>query len=191
MSKQTDEYYLTKIAKGDTSAYRFLVDKYKDMVFHIALKIVDCRETAEEIAQDAFIKAFQALDTFKREAKFSTWIYRIVYNTAISQRRKNAVMTSEINEEIIINERFEETYNGLNALKEEQQREYIKKALTALTEEDNVIVSLFYLDDCSIDEIVEITGLSKSNVKIKLYRSRKKLYDELEKLLKHELHEIL
>jgi len=88
MAYKEDKFYIEKVLKGDTTAYADIVNKHKEMVFTIAVKILRNREDAEEIAQDAFVKAFQALPGFKGEARFSTWLYRIVYNAAISQSRK-------------------------------------------------------------------------------------------------------
>ena len=80
---QQDKIYINKVLEGDRNAFAYLVDKYKTMVYSLALRLVKDREEAEEISQDAFIKAYQSLASFKGKAKFSSWLYRIVYNTAI------------------------------------------------------------------------------------------------------------
>ena len=85
---QQDNIYITKVLEGDRNAFAYLVDKYKTMVYSLALRLVKDREEAEEISQDAFIKAYQSLASFKGKAKFSSWLYRIVYNTAISKLRQ-------------------------------------------------------------------------------------------------------
>ena len=77
MAKLTDENYIEKILHGDSNAFAFLIDKYKDMVFTLAIKMVKNREVAEEVAQDAFLKAYKYLPKFKGDAKFSTWLYKI------------------------------------------------------------------------------------------------------------------
>ena len=98
MSSTKDQFYIDKVLQGNTSSYNYLVNNYKDMVYTIAIKIVRNREDAEEVAQDSFIKAFQKLNSFKGESKFSTWLYTIVYRTAISKIRKNNIETTDIDE---------------------------------------------------------------------------------------------
>ena len=77
-----DEYYIDLIINGDTNAFEVLVDRYKDMVFTLTLRILKNREEAEEAAQDTFMKTYKSLSRFKGDSKFSTWIYKIAYNTS-------------------------------------------------------------------------------------------------------------
>jgi RNA polymerase sigma-70 factor (ECF subfamily) len=79
------------VLKGEQSAYTFLVEKHKNLVFSIVLKVLSSREDAEEVAQDVFLKAYQSLGSFEMKSKFSTWLYRIAYNAAISKTRKKKV----------------------------------------------------------------------------------------------------
>ena len=88
MKYQNDNYYIDRVLSGDVSAYALLVSKHKNLVFSIVLKILNNREDAEEIAQDVFLKAYQSLKKFEQKSKFSTWLYRIAYNSAISRTRK-------------------------------------------------------------------------------------------------------
>ncbi|HQQ03027.1 MAG TPA: sigma-70 family RNA polymerase sigma factor, partial [Bacteroidales bacterium] len=88
MAETNDQILIQRTLQGDQNAFAQLVEKYKQPAFGIAYQITANREDAEEIAMDAFVKAYQALNTFKFESKFSTWLYRIVYNTAISKKRK-------------------------------------------------------------------------------------------------------
>ena len=103
MKYQDDNFYIEKVLNGDSSAYAALVDKHKNLVFSIALKVLNSREDAEEIAQDAFIKAFHSLKSFERKSKFSTWLYRIVYNAAISHTRKRVLETIPMDNYVIYN----------------------------------------------------------------------------------------
>src|SRR5688572_19332613 len=89
MTNDPDHLILDKILAGEQPAYAELVNKYKSYACTIALRILQNKADAEEAAQDAFIKAYQHLAGFNRESKFSTWLYRIVFNTAISYKRKN------------------------------------------------------------------------------------------------------
>ncbi|MCK5839595.1 MAG: RNA polymerase sigma factor [Bacteroidales bacterium] len=186
-----DSLYIEKVLSGDTSACTNLVNKHKDMVFTIARKIARSREDAEEIAQDAFIKAFQSLEKFKQKSKFSTWLYRITYNTAVSRVRKKNIEVSVIDEEVIENYPGEQIYEFVEAMDDQRQQQFIDAALERLSPEDNVVITLFYLEECSIEEISKITALSKSNVKVKLHRIRKRLYKELNHIYKSQFNEVV
>lgn len=183
MKFETDIFYLQQITSGNARAYAFLVDKHKEMVFSIALKILHSREDAEEVAQDAFVKAYQSLSGFKNEAKFSTWLYRIVYNSAISKIRKKKLELSPLDDSTINNYSEDNVDSNFFLVEEPDQFELLQKALQSLPEDENVIVSLFYQNDNSIEDISAITGLTVANVKVKLHRIRKKLYTEMQKLM--------
>ena len=183
MKFETDIFYLQQIISGNARAYAFLVEKHKDMVLSIALKIVHNREDAEEIAQDSFVKAYQSISGFKNEAKFSTWLYRIVYNSAISKVRKKKLEVAPLEDSIINNYSEDSLDHSFFLVEEPDQFELLQKALKSLPEDENVIVSLFYQNDHSIEDISTITGLTVANVKVKLHRIRKKLYTEMQRLM--------
>src|SRR5210317_1931241 len=84
-----DQQLIDRIINGDHSAFTILVDRYKDLVFSLALKMLKNREEAEEVSQDTFIKVFKSLDKFKGDSKFSTWIYKVAYNTCLDRLKKN------------------------------------------------------------------------------------------------------
>lgn len=186
-----DKLYIEKILKGDTNQYSFLVNKYKNMAFTLALRISGNNEDAEEIAQDSFIKAYQSLNVFNIDAKFSTWLYKIVYNTSISYLRKRKMVKVEFDENIGNFTSNESTINSLNELSKKAQNKYIKLAIDKLSPEEALIITLFYYDDCSVKEISEITGLAGSNIKVKLHRLRKKLYGYLYQLLNEEVKDLI
>jgi RNA polymerase sigma factor (sigma-70 family) len=183
MKFETDIFYLQQILSGNVRAYGFLVEKHKEMVFSIALKIVHNREDAEEISQDAFVKAYQSLSGFKNEAKFSTWLYRIVYNSAISKVRKKKLELAPLDDSTINNYSDDKIDPDFFLVDEPDQFELLQKALQSLPEDENVIVSLFYQNENSIEDISAITGLTVANVKVKLHRIRKKLYTEMQKMM--------
>jgi RNA polymerase sigma factor (sigma-70 family) len=183
MKFETDIFYLQQIISGNARAYAFLVEKHKDMVFSIALKILHSREDAEEVAQDAFVKAYQSLSGFKNEAKFSTWLYRIVYNSAISKVRKKKLELAPLDDTTINNYSEDNVDSNFFLVDEPDQFELLQKALQSLPEDENVIVSLFYQNENSIEDISAITGLTVANVKVKLHRIRKKLYTEMQRMM--------
>ena len=102
MTEREEHDLISRVLSGDEHAYRGLVDHYKRYAFTIALKILDNRAEAEEAAQDAFIKAFQHLRSFQRQSRFSTWLYRIVFNTAISYQRKRKAIYHDIEKQILL-----------------------------------------------------------------------------------------
>lgn len=191
MVLRKDSYYIAKIKAGDPGAYSVLVNKYKKMSYNVALQLMRNPEDAEEVAQDAFLKAYQALDTYKGESKFSTWIYRIIYNTAISRLRKKKLDTRSIDDEYSASVNVESTQSAIKELRNGERRQYLNKALNKMCGEEKTILILFYLEENTIEEVCSITGLSNSNVKVKLYRARKKLYSNLEMILQGELKTIL
>lgn len=191
MDTTTDQVYIDRVLTGDTNAFAYLIDKYKNMAYTISVRIVKNHEDAEEIAQDSFLKAFQKLDTFKGDSKFSTWLYSIVYRDSISKIRKKNIVTTDINSFVMENHTIDHEFSQIEAIKNGEQKKYVSEAIHNLPEIDALLITLFYLNENSIEEIVQITSLTKSNVKVKLFRARKKLYHELSLLLKDELKSIV
>ncbi len=186
-----DQFYIDKVLGGDAEAFGFLVDAYKNMAFTLALKLVKNREDAEELSQDSFIKAYQKLNTFKGDAKFSTWLYSIVYRNSISFLRKKKIDYTDLNSVSFKIAEDSQVSDPINMLKFEEQKKYVQKAIDRLPEIDAFLVTLFYLNESSVEEIEEITGLSNSNVKTKLFRARKKLQESLKGLLRDEMKSIV
>lgn len=174
-----DNHYIDRVLEGDNAAYALLVSKHKNLVFSIALKILNNREDAEEVAQDCFLKVFQALKTFEKKSKFSTWLYRIVYNAAISRTRKKRLEVVPMDDYVIHNYTEDDICSGVDEIEPEEQKRMIEQAMERLTDDDNLLITLFYKGENSIEDISNITGLSMSNVKVRLHRIRKKLHDEL------------
>lgn len=191
MEAKEDQIYIDRVLQGDTNAFAHLIDKYKNMAYTLAMKIVKNREDAEEVAQDSFLKAYQKLEGFKGQSKFSTWLYTIVYRSALTKVRKKKLETSDIDSFVIDNHKEDHDFPQLEAIKNGEQQKYVKKAIDNLGEADALIITLFYLHDNSIEEIQEITDMSESNVKVRLFRARKKLYNELSLILKEEIKTIL
>jgi RNA polymerase sigma-70 factor, ECF subfamily len=186
MEKPDDKLIIEKVLGGDTAAYAQLVDRHKNLVFTIAVRVARNREDAEEIAQDVFVKAYQKLSEFKQASRFSTWLYRIAYNEAVSHTRKKVLSTVTIEEQITENipeDALEEEVMGLDR---HQQKSVIEKVLHRLPEEDQLLITLFYMGERPVSDISEVTGLSESNVKVKLHRIRKKIYKEIKEILQNK-----
>ena len=186
MKYENDIYYINQVLQGNTFAFTHLINKHKNPLFNLAIKIIKNRESAEECVQDAFLKAYNSIADFRSNAKFSTWMYKIVYNTAISATRKYNPIKEDITEfEEIIED--ESILNAIDNLHNEEKKKYIDLALDSLEESDRAIIVLYYFEEKSLEEIAEITNLHTSNIKTKLFRSRKKLFAEFNNILKNEL----
>src|SRR5690554_4890402 len=133
MEYRDDIYFIEKVLSGESNYFSNLVEKYKDIVFSIAIKILKNREDAEEMAQESFIKAYKSLQTFKGNAKFSTWLYRITYNTCISELRKRKVKFISTDEVQLDGESVEMSLEGLP---EENREKCIKAAMGKLPEDE-------------------------------------------------------
>lgn len=184
MSGNGEEHIIQKAKNGDQAAFAVLVEKYKNQAFNMALPIAGNREDAEEIAMDSFVKAWNALPNFKGEAKFSTWIFRIVYNTAISFRRKKRMETVAIDEKLITNYSEDEFSSNLQMFTLDEQVQLVKKVMETLPPEDAALMELFYHQQLTIEEISKITLLSVSNVKVKLHRIRKRIFVNIQAHIK-------
>lgn len=187
-TNETDNSIIERILAGDKSGYRDLANRHKDYAFTVAYKIAGTREDAEEIAQDAFIQAFQALPTFNHEAKFTTWFYRIVFNAALMFKRKNRIQTDDIETSQTAQFAFANTDNDL---KIKEQRVYIQKALNHLSPDDVTVITLFYLKEQSLEEIAQIVGASAETIKVKLCRARKRLAETMNKMLGKEVKTLM
>jgi RNA polymerase sigma factor (sigma-70 family) len=176
---------IERIQKGDTNAFSYLVTKYQDVVFSIALKVLKNRDDAEEVAQETFIKAFRSVSSFRGKSKFSTWLFSIAYNTCITSVRKKKFPTTSI-DQVQLNDE-EEDWDDFDLTGEERSK-MLEMSLKKLPEDDYTLVILYYYEEQSIGDISRIVGLSESNVKVKLHRARKKLHLIMSDLMKKEIY---
>lgn len=191
VERQQDNIYINKVLEGDRNAFAYLVDKYKTMVYSLALRLMKDREEAEEISQDAFIKAYQSLASFRGKAKFSSWLYRIVYNTAISKLRQQPAGRVSLDESDIADTLYIESKQNYDILSAGERRKYLEKALDSLNMDEKMLVILYYYEERDLDEIATIAGLTKTNTKVKLFRARKKMLVVLQSYLKEETYNLL
>ncbi|MBA4852314.1 RNA polymerase sigma factor [Emticicia sp. BO119] len=178
-----EQAYIERVKKGDSASYTFLVNKYKNMAFTVALKIVNNREDAEDIIQESFLRAYQQIHTFENKSKFSTWLYTIVYRAALNKLPKNKTEFLAINDNSYENDIADETSTPPESLTIKETQQYVKGAIQRLPQGEALLITLYYLNENSLKEIEEITGLAMNNIKIRLFRARKKLEQELRFLL--------
>jgi RNA polymerase sigma-70 factor (ECF subfamily) len=175
-----DNPIVERIRQGDMQAYALLVDRYKDKVFSLVLGIVRSRELAEEVAQDVFVKAFRSLSSFREEASFSTWLYRIAYNSSVSETRKRKI------NHVALEEDYHQAY-GLSQddhEEEEERHRHLGEAISSLNPEEQLLVQLYYREEKSVEDVSLCLNNTISNVKVKLFRLRNKLRMLMEELNK-------
>jgi len=176
MKKLSDQEIIDSVKLGNQSDYSIIVDRYKDKAFSLLKKMLKNEQDAEESLQDCFLKAYNSLSGFKGEAKFSTWFYRIVYNTALtklsSKKRKTENEMSSVHEHFDLKSDYD-----YNISERKDMSEFINKLVNQLPEKHSAIISLFYLDEMSCEEISKVLDISLSNVKVMLHRSRNALKD--------------
>jgi len=178
MDYKGDIFYIKQVLEGKTIAYTYLVDEHKDHAYNLAFRICGNREEAEEIAQDAFIKAYKSLGNFKMRSSFATWLYRIVYNSAISliRTRKKVISLEDFPGNISDSISYSDS-EAESKVEEDYRNTLLNIALQKISEEEKGLISLYYFEEMTIDEISEVTGLNKSTIKVKLFRARQKMLE--------------
>lgn len=180
-----DKQVIENILAGDTEQFRYIIDKYKEKVLNIIYSFCGNTSDNEDIAQMVFIKVFRALDKFKFESAFSTWLYRIVINEAItiSKQRKakyNFVPLQTNNSD------DEDSNNIIDFIEAKQDniemqmlqndtKNIVHKALEKLKDNYRKVITLRDIEDFSYEEIASILSISVSQVKICLFRARNKM----------------
>lgn len=182
-----DDLYLDRVLSGDVQAFRYFVETYQDMAFGIAIGIVKNRGEAEEVVQDAFVRAFQGLSKFRREAKFSSWLFRIVVNEGLKRVEKKKPIGEEGDLSAIPENQFAEPNEGIQLLERAEKQQIVKHILALLKPKEALVLQLHYLHEMSVQEIEESTGFSIPQVKVLLHRARKSFYALLQKDYQKEL----
>ncbi len=191
-NKLSDTELITKALAGDQSAYAELIKRHQRFVFTLALRFSKRREDAEEIAQDCFVKAYRSLHNFKQTSKFSTWLYSIVYTTSMTFLRKKHLDTQSIDDEDsgLQLENHVSEYRA-DLVEHKSKMVYVNKAIDQLLPDDAAIITLFYKGEQSLEEIAQVLGMEANTVKVKLHRARHRLKEKLERMLSHEVKELL
>jgi len=181
-----DDELVRRTLQGDHEAYRALVTTYQSKVYGIAYGVVHNRDDALDIAQEAFIKAFSKLRSFRGTSSFYTWLYRITVNLAIDHARKRKHLVTVDYDESILEKAPPEggprgggETNPLEVLKREELNETIMSAIIELPEEQRATVVLREIEDLSYAEIAAVLGCSIGTVMSRLHYGRKKLRQKL------------
>ncbi len=188
----SDIEIINKVLAGDSNAFGELVKKYQNYVFTLAFRFTRHREDAEEVAQDIFVKAYRSLADFRGNAKFSTWLYTIVYTTSVTFLRKKKMDTSSIDDEnTFIQLESQDSGFRANQVEQKSKMAMLNEAISLLSPEDAQLITLFYKGEQSLEEISSILGAETNTIKVRLHRARTRLKEKMEKHLKHEFKEMI
>jgi RNA polymerase sigma-70 factor (ECF subfamily) len=177
--------------QGDAAAFGRLVERYQDRVFNTCVRIVGDRAAAEDLTQDAFLKAFSSIGSFDGRAAFYTWLYRIAVNLCLSARRRNARTPYSLHADGARDGGRESPSLGVASTgpapdqqaTEREQHQLVLAALAELDEDHRVVVVLRDIESMDYAEIADILNVPTGTVKSRLHRARLALREKLEPLL--------
>lgn len=175
MMHQEDTAIIQRILQGSVREFGVLVERHKNLAYTMAFRLLNNREDAEEVIQDAFVKAYQHLSDFRHDSRFSTWLFRIVYNTAVSKMRLKRPIFQAIDDMRSVLDKPDMQEH--NADDEAERGILLERAMQTLSPDERTLITLYYLQESGIEEIHGITGLTCSNIKVKLFRARKKMQE--------------
>lgn len=187
----SDSEIISLVLKGDNNAYALLVERYKSYVFTLTLRFIKNREDAEEVSQDIFVKAYRYLADFKGTAKFSTWLYTIVNTTCITFLRKKRLDIKSLDDEGTF-EIADSQDSGFRANQVEQKSRLnmVNQAIALLSPDDAEIITLFYKNEQSLEEIGQILGVEVNTAKVRLHRARARLKEKMERYFTEEVKDL-
>ena len=172
----TESEIIGGLLKEDSRATTKFVEGYSGFIYNVCYKILQSWQEAEEATQDACMKVIQKIRDYNTTAPFKAWIFTIAYRTAIDYKRKQKKFTDP---EVLQNHAGH--YTSEQHFEDQENKKKIKQLLSHIDEEDAILVQMFYLNEMSVKEMVEITGLTESNIKIKLFRARKEMAKHIDK----------
>jgi len=175
-NKEIDLSLVKRVKKGDYRAFDLLVIKYQSRVIATAFKYVKERQLAEDIAQEAFIKSYKSIDSFREESSFYTWVYRITVNTAknylLSSKRRDEVVISDLSQDDSFYPEKLDIDSPQEILKASELRDLIFETLSSLGEETRTALSLREFDGLSYEQIAEIVQCPVGTVRSRIFRGR-------------------
>ena len=176
-SIESDQDLIRKVLEGNQRAYEFLIARYQDAVAKFIWRLIPQPEDREEICQDVFVKVFLNLSKFRFDSKFSTWLYRIAWRTALTSLRRKQLPLDELGMDIESDDRSLEAVSDDGRL-----HRLVDAEIRKLKIDERSIITLFHLQDVTIEEISKIVGKPEGTVKSILHRVRQKLRVRLEAL---------
>ncbi|MBK9328947.1 MAG: RNA polymerase sigma factor [Sphingobacteriales bacterium] len=177
-----DDELLAAAKSGDQRAYTALLEKYRNSIFHIILKIVKSSEDAEDLTIETFAKAFDRLYQYSPEYAFSTWLFKIASNTSIDFLRRKSIDKVSLDQQdisITDNIRFSTANDPEMDLIKSQRQDKLQKAVNEMDEIFSRVIQLRYFKEYNYEEISAELGIPVGTIKIQLYRARKLLFKKL------------
>ena len=175
-NKEIDLSLVRRAKKGDYRAFDLLVLKYQSRVIATAFKFVKEKQLAEDIAQEAFIKSYKSIDSFREESSFYTWVYRITVNTAknylLSSKRRDELVISDLSQDDSFYPEKLDIDSPQEILKASELRDLIFETLSSLGEETRTALSLREFDGLSYEQIAEIVQCPVGTVRSRIFRGR-------------------
>ena len=175
-NKELDLVLVKRAKSGDYQAFDLLVLKYQSRLISTAFKFVKDVQIAEDIVQDSFIKAFNALESFREDSSFYTWIYRITVNTSknflVSKKRKSELLNSDLSEEASYEIEPVETYSPEDLLQATQLKKVITETIDQLGEDTRTALTLRELDGLSYEQIADVVNCPVGTVRSRIFRGR-------------------
>ena len=184
-TKERDYELVKRVIAGDDSAFRQLVHLYKDYSLSLIRSIIKDPVKSEDVLQDAFINVYKNLNSFKFNASFTTWLYRIMVNASYNQLKKNKIHFS------LDNSNFSPSTDNTDPLDQLDQQKYINHALDLIKPDEALVLRLHYLNELKIQEIEDVTKFSKSKIKVDLHRGRKSFRIKLKQILGKDVKHLL
>jgi RNA polymerase sigma factor (sigma-70 family) len=186
-----DADLIIQIRNGNTGALRFLVDKHKNLVWHMVLRMVNQAEDAEDLCQDVFLRVFRDIKTFRGDAKLSTWIGSIAYNVCVDYIRKKG------REKVYPTDDLAPVMRGITApdttssnMNRSDLKLIVHAVIAAMPVHYRTVITLYHLDECSYREIAEITGMPEGTVKSYISRAREIIREKVLELVP-DIHPVL
>lgn len=181
---QEEKELVDRLSRGDMAAFRELVETYKKKMYYFALDMVGDPADAEDVSQEVFLKAFRAFKTFKRDAKLSSWLYRIAYNASIDHLRRRALAPQSVEDTVLDASAggFGDSPSSHNPAQTAEYRLFqvrVEKALEKVSSQERAVFLLRHYNDLMLDEIADTLQISVGSVKSYLFRCIRKLQREL------------
>lgn len=185
-----DAHLVQATLGGNQQAFGVLVERYQDRLFNTLVRFTGSRHDASDLVQDAFVQALVKLDSFRGEAQFYTWLYRIAMNLSLSQRRKRRPVASvDVARERAGEEPMDQAETPDQGLIRRERAQVVQQALLQLGDEHRQILVLREMECCSYDQIGEILQVPVGTVRSRLFRARMQLKEQLEAMLPDEKSE--
>ena len=187
--QQTDQVLIERVQRGDKQAFNLLVIKYQNKVCNLVSRYVNNSGDVPDVAQEAFIKAYRALPTFRGESAFYTWLYRIAINTAknylVAQGRRPPAfdVDAEDAEYYESGSALKEISNPENQMLSEELRRVVFSTIEALPDDLKTAISLRELDGLSYEEIAEVMGCPVGTVRSRIFRAREMVEKRIRPLM--------